>query len=554
MSLIEQIGSLAKRIATEFKNIRDILNLPDTTFANQVGVIEKNGIPFLHNFSYGNNGSVTPSGRNIFIGKNAGNFSMGATATSIDHGSYLIGIGDEALSSAVTANWCVAIGYQALKNKTIGGGCYAIGYQSQLANVSGIYNVSLGTWTLFSNVSGGSNVAIGYRGLYNNTDSNNTAIGTRSLYGKIAGGDNLAGGYYSGYNLTSGAQNVLLGSNSALLTAAGGNLASINNSVLIGYGSRADASGQTNQIVIGHSAVGNGSNTVQIGNTSITKVYTSGKIAHADATLESESASLGQLYAAVWGRPNYLAVFTDIHNVSDSIISQNYGQIFIASGESSSSLIINSEAYGYYRSEIVGRSGGVDAWRISNAGDDMESGYGRLIIATFNSADDIEINPGRDFTVVPSAKVAFGTYYPTAKVHIQAGTATAGNAPLKLESGTKLTTPEAGAIEYDGTNLFYTNSTQRRQVSKAPVVVTGKTLNSGSWSLVSGLYEYDLSDANITANSIVDIIPDNASMTVVMASLIQPRTDSSTGSVKVYALENPTDIITVTIIITEKTV
>ena len=390
MSLIDQINSLATRIATEIKNIRNIFNLPDTTFANQVGVIQKNGVPFLHNFTYGNNGSVTPSGHNLFIGKNAGNFSLGATATTVDHGSYLIGIGDDALSSAVTANWCVAIGYQALKNKTTGGGCYAIGYQSQLANVSGVYNVSLGTWTLFSNVSGGSNVAVGYRGLYNNTDSNNTAIGARSLFGKVAGGDNLAGGYYSGYNLTSGAQNVLLGSNSAMLTAAGGNLSSINNSVFIGYGSRANASGQTNQIVIGHNAVGNGSNTVQIGNTSITKVYTSGKIEHAAATLDSESATLGNVKT--------------------------------------------------------------------------------------------EIN------------------------------------------------------------------------AKAPNVVTGVTISTSGWTLVSGLYEKSISDANITANSIVEVIVDKADTVTQLAAVFAGRTDSSAGSVKIYALNVPTASMGASLIITEKSV
>lgn len=45
---------------------------------------------------------------------------------------------------------------------------------------------------------------------------------------------------------------------------------------------------------------------------------------------------------------------------------------------------------------------------------------------------------------------------PTAVLHIKAGTATASTAPLKLTSGTNLTTPENGAIEFDGTNIFIT--------------------------------------------------------------------------------------------------
>jgi hypothetical protein len=50
---------------------------------------------------------------------------------------------------------------------------------------------------------------------------------------------------------------------------------------------------------------------------------------------------------------------------------------------------------------------------------------------------------------------------PTAALHIKAGTATANTAPLKFTSGTSLTTPEAGAIEYNGTSLFFTPGSTR---------------------------------------------------------------------------------------------
>lgn len=43
-------------------------------------------------------------------------------------------------------------------------------------------------------------------------------------------------------------------------------------------------------------------------------------------------------------------------------------------------------------------------------------------------------------------------------ITIRAGTATAGNAPLKFTSGTSLTNPEAGAMEYDGNKLYFTLS------------------------------------------------------------------------------------------------
>jgi hypothetical protein len=82
--------------------------------------------------------------------------------------------------------------------------------------------------------------------------------------------------------------------------------------------------------------------------------------------------------------------------------------------------------------------------------------------------------------------------------------------------------------------------------SNKPVVATS-TLSTGSWSLVGGLQEQSISNVNITASSVVDIIPDNAAASVVSAAQILPRTDSSSGAVKVYATNLPTANIGVTL-------
>lgn len=84
--------------------------------------------------------------------------------------------------------------------------------------------------------------------------------------------------------------------------------------------------------------------------------------------------------------------------------------------------------------------------------------------------------------------------------------------------------------------------------------ITGITLITANWSLVAGLYEYTFSDVNITANSIVEIIPANASIAIIKAAEVLPETDSSVGSVKLYATNAPTGDISVTINITEKQV
>jgi len=64
-----------------------------------------------------------------------------------------------------------------------------------------------------------------------------------------------------------------------------------------------------------------------------------------------------------------------------------------------------------------------------------------------------------------TARLGINTFSQTAYLHIGAGLATVGYAPLKFTSGTNLTTAEAGAVEYDGTNLFFSPSTTRYQVN-----------------------------------------------------------------------------------------
>ena len=53
---------------------------------------------------------------------------------------------------------------------------------------------------------------------------------------------------------------------------------------------------------------------------------------------------------------------------------------------------------------------------------------------------------------------------PTATLHIAAGSTAATSAPIKLTSGALMTTPENGAIEYDGAHLYITIGGVRKQL------------------------------------------------------------------------------------------
>jgi hypothetical protein len=62
---------------------------------------------------------------------------------------------------------------------------------------------------------------------------------------------------------------------------------------------------------------------------------------------------------------------------------------------------------------------------------------------------------------------------------LPAGVAAAGGSPLKLQSGTNLTSAEAGAAEYDGNNLFFTGDTTHGR-AMVPIDQYFKLTSNGS--------------------------------------------------------------------------
>lgn len=66
-------------------------------------------------------------------------------------------------------------------------------------------------------------------------------------------------------------------------------------------------------------------------------------------------------------------------------------------------------------------------------------------------------------------RLGMGVAVPTAKLHLEGVTASAGSASLKIDSGTLMTSPENGAVESDGTNIYWTdNSAARHQLNTGP--------------------------------------------------------------------------------------
>lgn len=101
---------------------------------------------------------------------------------------------------------------------------------------------------------------------------------------------------------------------------------------------------------------------------------------------------------------------------------------------------------------------------------DRSNHYANFVITTKDSDGALaRITIDKDFAlfgagIKVTTKAFFGgTTIPTALIHLAAGTATANTAPLKFTSGTNLTTGETGAMEYNGTNLFFTRTGTNRE-------------------------------------------------------------------------------------------
>ncbi len=173
------------------------INLPNTTFATgNNGVIAKNGTPFIHNFNYGNNGTVTTAGQNTFIGENSGNFTTGSTATSAGQASYNTAVGYNSLNSLTTGNANTAIGRNSLSNLTEGYNNTAVGYGVLTAQQTGYRNVAIGMNVLNAQTVGSSNIGIGDNTLTSSSSkSSNIGIGSYVLQNSTSDSNNIAFGY-----------------------------------------------------------------------------------------------------------------------------------------------------------------------------------------------------------------------------------------------------------------------------------------------------------------------------------------------------------------------
>ena len=156
-----------------------------------------------------------------------------------------------------------------------------------------------------------------------------------------------------------------------------------------------------------------------------------------------------------------------------------------------------------------------------------------------NDADAKKLYIGRGYgpnqNVAPSLvintsdSVGIGVASPTSYFHIKAGAAGASSAPLKLTSGTNLTTAEAGAVEYDGSFFYATpQTTNGRQVIDTP-----------SYYILSA-------DAAAVGSAIANFFPGTTSIPLVASGVYEIEFNcwflKTTAGTLVWTLVNSTTV------------
>ena len=242
-------------------------------------------------------GRIDPTLGNSFWGYQTGNANTSGGGNTA--------IGYRSLSANTTAFCNTAIGAVALLNNTTGSSNTANGYLTLYSNTRGSKNTAAGVEALYSNTEGFDNTANGYGALHNNTTGFlNTANGSAALSNNTTGFLNTANGAQALSNNTEGNQNTATGDNALGYNSTGvdnaaygvrsvyynttgsnntasGNLSLSSNSTgsnntAFGYGADVTSGDLTNATALGNGALVNASNTIQLGNSSVTDVNTSG--------------------------------------------------------------------------------------------------------------------------------------------------------------------------------------------------------------------------------------------------------------------------------------
>jgi hypothetical protein len=220
----------------------------------------------------------TGIGRSALQDNTVGNLNcaLGSSALQVNTiGSNNTAVGFKSLWQNTIGSNNTAVGLEALRQNTTGIDNVAIGYLTLANNTTSINNVAIGNLTLgLSNYpSVGNNTAVGYNALGNQTAAyNNTAFGANALQANTTGTYNVGIGAFAFQGVTTGSYNLGVGMSAAIGLTIG------TQNTHIGHYGNCASNSDTNSTQLGYNVIGSGSNSVTIGNASVTLTRLRGQV------------------------------------------------------------------------------------------------------------------------------------------------------------------------------------------------------------------------------------------------------------------------------------
>jgi hypothetical protein len=187
-----------------------------------------------------------------------------------------------------------AMGSTSLTDNTTGDNNTAIGFNVLSSNTTGHSNVAVGNEAMANNLTGYDNTSVGYQALQQNNSFGNTGVGRLALYGNRTGNKNTAVGTYALFDenrtANSTTDNTAIGHSAGKLNQGGSN-------TFIGSGTDQNiaSSSISNATAVGYNAKVSAANTIQLGNTSVINVRTSGTLTAGAVTYPNTDGTANQV-------------------------------------------------------------------------------------------------------------------------------------------------------------------------------------------------------------------------------------------------------------------